>query len=154
MQTYYRVLCLSFLMFVTNYSIIAQISLDSLKTNEITTNDYLPRGGNIRIIDRDTAFIEMPQFPGGDKALYNFVSQEIQYPRIAEKWGMEGKVYVQFIVTKEGNVTDVKVVQGIGKVCDDEAIRVTKLLPKWIPGKKGGKPVNVRISIPIVFKLQ
>jgi periplasmic protein TonB len=97
---------------------------------------------------------EMPQFPGGDKALYENIGREINYPIYARRMGIEGKICVQFVVTKEGNVANVQIAKGIDYGCDNETIRVVKLLPKWIPGKRNGIPVNVRIQIPIIFKLQ
>jgi protein TonB len=97
---------------------------------------------------------EMPEFPGGDKALYSFIAKEINYPLLAKKQGIDGKIYVQFVITKDGNVTNVRIAKGIGSGCDQEAVRVIKLLPPWIPGKINGIPVNVLLTFPIVFKLQ
>ena len=96
---------------------------------------------------------EMPQFPGGDRALYLCIAKELHYPLLAKHEGVEGKVKVEFVVTKNGKVTDIQVINGIGYGCDAEAIRVFKLLPDWIPGKKNGIPVNVRVTFPLVFKL-
>ena len=97
---------------------------------------------------------EWQQFPGGDKALYTFIANEINYPLYAKRQDIEGKIYIQFVVTKEGNIADVVVAKGIERGCDQEAIRVIKSLPRWIPGKINRIPVNVRVQIPIVFKLQ
>lgn len=97
---------------------------------------------------------EMPTFPGGDEALYTFVGKQIVYPEIAKRAGVEGKLYIQFVVRTDGKVTDVIVQKGIGAGCDEEAVRVVKSMPNWKPGRQNGHPVNVRISIPIVFKLQ
>jgi protein TonB len=97
---------------------------------------------------------EMPTFPGGDEALYAFVGKQIVYPEIAKRAGVEGKLYIQFVVRTDGKVTDVNVQKGIGAGCDEEAVRVVKSMPNWKPGRQNGHPVNVRISIPIVFKLQ
>jgi len=96
----------------------------------------------------------MPSFPGGEEALYQFVQREIHYPLIAQSARVEGKVYVQFVITKYGEVALPKIARGIGYGCDEEAIRVVKLLPSWNPGKKSGIPVNVLISTPILFKLR
>jgi protein TonB len=97
---------------------------------------------------------EMPTFPGGDDALYSFISKQIQYPEIAKRAGVEGKVYIQFVVRTDGKVSDVTVVKGIGAGCDEEAMKVVKSMPNWKPGRQNGHPVNVRISVPIVYKLQ
>jgi protein TonB len=96
----------------------------------------------------------MPTFPGGDEALYSFVGKQIVYPEIAKRAGVEGKLYIQFVVRTDGKVSDVTVQKGIGAGCDEEAVRVVRSMPNWKPGRQNGHPVNVRISIPIVFKLQ
>jgi TonB family protein len=97
---------------------------------------------------------QMPVYPGGDKALYNFIGKNIVYPEVAKKAGVTGKIYVQFVIDKDGSVTDVKTQKGIGAGCDEEAVRVIKMMPKWIPGKNNGELVKTRISMPIVFALQ
>lgn len=93
----------------------------------------------------------MPCFPGGDENFYRFIQEEIHYPLLAHNAGVEGKVYMQFVITKYGDVVLPRVVKGIGYGCDEEAIRVVKLMPRWSPGKQSGIPVNVRISVPIVY---
>lgn len=97
---------------------------------------------------------EMPSYPTGMEDLMVFIAQNITYPEIAKRAGVEGKVFVQLVVEKDGNITDVRVAKGIGAGCDEEAMRVCKLLPKWKPGKQNGKPVRVRMVIPFLFKLQ
>jgi len=96
---------------------------------------------------------DMPTFPGGDKARNRFLAENIIYPEKATRYGIQGTVYISFIVNREGSVTDVKLLRGIGSGCDEEAVRVVKLLPKWNPGKQGGKTVNVLFNMPIYFKL-
>jgi protein TonB len=97
---------------------------------------------------------EMPSFPGGDQALLKFFSDNIVYPEIAKRAGVEGRVFLTFVVGKDGGISDVQVAKGIGAGCEEEAIRVLKTMPRWNPGKQNGNPVHVRISLPIVFKLQ
>jgi len=97
---------------------------------------------------------EMPKFPGGDSELMKFFSQNLSYPEIAKRAGVEGKVILSFIVDKNGNIVDVKVAKSIGAGCDEEAMRVLKIMPSWIPGKQNGNPVLTRINIPVVFKLR
>ncbi len=96
---------------------------------------------------------QMPQFPGGDAALKSYLSEHIQYPAIAKDNNIQGKVYCKFVVDKEGNVTKVEVVRGIGYGCDDEAVRVIKAMPRWNPGMQNGKAVSVSYTLPIIFKL-
>ena len=100
-----------------------------------------------------TVVEDMPQYPGGEKAMMNFIANNIKYPRKALEEGVEGRVIVKFVVDKEGNVVDAKVIKGIGHGCDEEALRVINSMPKWKPGKQRGKPVEVYYTLPIVFKL-
>jgi periplasmic protein TonB len=97
---------------------------------------------------------EMPAFPGGSDAFLTFVAQNIRYPEIAKRAGVEGRVAISFVVSPSGNVSDVQVAKSIGAGCDEEAVRVIKSMPKWNPGKQNGRPVNVQVSVPIVFRLQ
>jgi periplasmic protein TonB len=97
---------------------------------------------------------EMPKYPGGDSELIKFFSQNIVYPEIAKRAGVEGKVILSFVVDKSGNIIDIKVLKSIGAGCDEEAVRVLKIMPGWIPGKQNGNPVLTRINIPVVFKLR
>ncbi|HPU46600.1 MAG TPA: energy transducer TonB [Bacteroidales bacterium] len=96
---------------------------------------------------------EYPEFPGGDKALREYILNNIKYPEVARTSGITGTVYVQFVVEKDGSISDVKVVRGIGGGCDEEAVRVVKSMPKWKPGKQRGQPVRVYFTLPIEFKL-
>ena len=96
----------------------------------------------------------MPEFPGGDAELFKFLSKNIKYPQIARESGIQGKVLVGFIVEPDGSISNVKVRKGIGKECDEEAMRVVKSMPKWTPGRQRGKAVRVSYSIPIYFRLQ
>ena len=95
----------------------------------------------------------MPEFPGGDLGLMKYIQKNVKYPPIAKEYNITGKVYVQFIVYKSGTVTNVKVVRGVDKNLDAEAVRVVKSLPKYKPGKQRGKPVRVMFTIPINFTL-
>ena len=96
---------------------------------------------------------DQPEPEGGLQAFYNFVSKNMEYPAQARRMGVEGKVFVQFVVDKDGSLTDVKAVKGIGAGCDEEAVEIVKSAPKWKPGKQRGKAVRVRMIIPITFKL-
>lgn len=97
---------------------------------------------------------EMPSYPEGQDELLRYIASNVVYPEIAKRAQVEGKVLVGFVVEKSGAITEVKVVKGIGAGCDEEAVRVCKLMEKWRPGKQNGKPVRVRMVIPFQFKLQ
>lgn len=95
-----------------------------------------------------------PEYPRGEAAMYKFINKHIKYPKKARKEGIEGIVYVQFIIDKEGNITKAKVIKGIGYGCDEEALRVVNKMPKWTPGTQRGKPVQVTFTLPFNFKLK
>ena len=100
-----------------------------------------------------TVVEEMPEYVGGMNAFYRYIASEIVYPSEARKTGVQGKVFVQFVVEKDGSLTDVQAIKGIGEGCDDEAVRVVKNSPAFKPGEQRGKPVRVRMVVPITFKL-
>lgn len=95
-----------------------------------------------------------PSFPGGEAAMYDWLSKNINYPVIAQENNIQGRVVCQFVVGRNGEIEDVKVVRGVDPSLDKEAIRVIKAMPKWIPGKQGGNAVKVRYTLPVQFKLQ
>ena len=97
---------------------------------------------------------EMPAYPGGDQKLMEYVAKNIKYPQIARETGIQGRVFVSFVVEPDGSVSNVKVLRGIGGGCDEEAMRVVKSMPKWKPGKQRGKAVRVSYMLPVNFKLQ
>lgn len=101
-----------------------------------------------------TAVEQMPQFPGGDAALMKYLSSNINYPTVAMENGVQGRVIVQFVVTKNGTVGEVKVIRSVDRDLDKEAVRLCKSLPKFVPGKMNGQAVNVWYTLPITFKLQ
>jgi len=97
----------------------------------------------------------MPEFPGGQQALFKYLSENVKYPVIAQENGIQGRVICQFVVNKDGSIVDVEVVRSGGDPSlDKEAIRVIKTMPKWKPGKQRGKPVRVKYTVPVNFKLQ
>ena len=95
-----------------------------------------------------------PAFPGGVEALYKFVQSNLKYPQLAKENNIEGRVFVQFVVEKDGSVSNVKAARDIGGGCGAEAVRVVKAMPKWAPGKQRGKAVRAAYTLPVVFKLQ
>lgn len=96
---------------------------------------------------------DMPEFPGGDEALLSFIAQNIKYPKTAQRLGVEGRVTLFYVIDKDGSITNIEIIKGIGAGCDEEAIRVLKLLPNYTPGKQRGVPVKVKMRLPVHFKL-
>ncbi|TXK52635.1 energy transducer TonB [Pontibacter qinzhouensis] len=97
---------------------------------------------------------QMPAFPGGDAAMFTFISKNIKYPQQAIRAHIEGTVYVSFVVSRTGEISDIEVLRGLGAGCDEEAVRVIKSMPKWAPGKQNGRTVPVRYNIPIKYTLK
>jgi protein TonB len=96
----------------------------------------------------------MPTFPGGMGALMKYLAENIRYPQRAIVAGIQGRVFVNFIVEPDGSITNAKVLRGIGAGCDEEAMRVVQNMPNWIPGKQRGKPVRVSYNLPVKFMLE
>ena len=97
----------------------------------------------------------MPEFPGGQQALFKYLEEEKKYPIIAKENGIQGRVICQFVVNKDGSIVDVIAIRSSGEPSlDKEAIRVIKSMPKWKPGKQRGKPVRVKYTVPVNFRLQ
>jgi periplasmic protein TonB len=96
---------------------------------------------------------EMPQYPGGQNAMMNYMINSIKYPAEAMQKKIVGTVYVSFIVEEDGSVSHVKVIRGIGGGCDEESVRVVKEMPKWIPGKQKGNPVRCQFNLPVKYAL-
>ena len=94
-----------------------------------------------------------PQFPGGEDSLYNFIYSNLRYPELAICTKMEGRVFITFVVEKDGSITNVRILRDIGGGCGQEAKRVVEMMPKWIPGKQNGKTVRVQYNLPVTFKL-
>lgn len=98
---------------------------------------------------------KMPEFPGGQQALFQYLSEHVKYPVIAQENGIQGKVVCQFTVNKDGSIVDVEVVRnGPDPSLDKEAVRVIQSMPKWKPGQQRGKPVRVKYTVPVSFRLQ
>jgi protein TonB len=126
---------------------------------DITTKieAYIPPVFEEEIVVEEEIFIvveDPPSFPGGDEARIRFLSENIRYPQMARESGIQGTVFVTFVVERDGSVTDVRVLRGIGGGCDEEAIRVIRAMPRWNAGKQRGRPVRVQFNMPIRFTLQ
>lgn len=94
-----------------------------------------------------------PSFPGGETAMYKFLNDNINYPTIAQENGVQGRVVLQFVVGRSGEITDVKVIKSVDPSLDREAVRVVKSMPRWMPGKQNGQAVKARFTLPVQFKL-
>lgn len=97
---------------------------------------------------------QMPEFPGGEAALQRYLHNSVKYPNIAMENGIQGKVYVGFVVERNGSISNVRIARGVDASLDKEAMRVVRLMPKWIPGKQNGEPVRVSFTAPINFVLE
>ena len=122
--------------------------------NEITVVGYVEQksadtsGQVFAIVEK------MPQFPGGEKAINEFISKTLQYPVIAQENGIQGKVVCSFIINQDGSVTDAEVISGVDPSLDREALRIVSAMPKWTPGTQRGKAVRVKYTMPVTFTLQ
>ena len=109
-----------------------------------------------KLEDEDLIFVpvdRMPEFPGGEDALYEFLAKNIKYPQTAQDSNIQGTVYVQFTVDKDGSIINPKVVRDIGGGCGEEALRVVKMMPKWKPGDQRGVKIRTQFNLPITFSL-
>ena len=100
-----------------------------------------------------TVVEDMPEFPGGMEALLTYLSKNIKYPSIAQENNIQGRVIVEFVVNKDGSIVEPKVIKSLDSSCDKEALRVVAAMPKWKPGKQRGKPVRVKYTVPVMFRL-
>ena len=129
---------------------------ESMNENgEQATAYYKPNGKKEKNPkERFDLFLSMPEFPGGQAALINFLSENVKYPAIALENGIQGRVLVQFVVDKDGSISNVAVARtGGDPSLDKEAVRVIKMMPRWIPGMQRGKPVRVKYKVPVTFRL-
>ena len=97
---------------------------------------------------------QMPSFPGGTQKLKEFIEKNLRYPKELEESCVQGRVIVRFIVERNGKLSNVKVVKSVHPVLDKEALRIVKLMPRWIPGRQNGITVRVKFYIPIIFRLK
>ncbi|MGE5496521.1 MAG: energy transducer TonB [Syntrophothermus sp.] len=149
----------------TNAELINATPSTETRKGDVNGIDYIPietggtggtdgTGSNRILIEEPQLFAEqMPQFPGGTSSLLSFINENIRYPEIARRVSIEGKVYVQFVVEKDGSLSHMEVIKSIGGGCDEEALRVCRLMANWLPGMQNGKAVRVRMVIPFHFRL-
>ena len=122
-----------------------------LKAKEVIAQPEPPKEEETKVFD----VVEvMPTFPGGQGALFEWLSKNIKYPVVAEENGVQGRVIVTFVVERNGSITDVQVAKSVDPSLDKEAVRVVKAMPHWIPGKQNGSAVRVKFTVPVTFRLQ
>jgi protein TonB len=136
---------------------VEDVELEDTEIDEDTEVEIVEIEEEEEVVEEPEIFTiveEMPEFPGGTEKLYEFLAKNIKYPQMAKDAGIQGVVFVNFIVYEDGHIGDIKVLRGIGGGCDEEAIRVVKKMPKWKPGKQRGKAVRVSFNLPIRFVLK
>lgn len=137
-----------------------EIKIDAEADQSTVIPDYQPVNFDEpeeESVQEDEIFLvveSQPSFPGGSEALYKYLADNLKYPREAREAGIQGRVFVSFVVEKDGSISHVTVLRGIGGGCDEEAVRVVLSMPKWISGKQRGIPVRVQFNLPIKFTLQ
>ena len=122
-----------------------------LKQNEVVVEKVEQKEEETKVFE---VVEQMPQFPGGDAALMQYLSSHIKYPVVAEENGIQGRVVCTFVVERNGSISDVRVVKSVDPSLDKEAVRVIKGMPAWIPGKQNGSAVRVKYTVPVNFRLQ
>ena len=124
--------------------------------NEVIEEYVAPEVEEEDVVEAEVFTIveEMPEYPGGLSKLTDYLTKNIKYPQMARESGIQGRVFVNFVVEPDGSVSNINVMRSLGGGCDEEAVRVVKNMPKWKPGKQRGKPVRVSYILPIVFTLQ
>lgn len=133
------------------------LMIDVEADDDTEIEEYVPIEIEEEVVEEAPIFTvveSMPEFPGGQGELYKYLGNNIKYPVMAKESGIQGRVFVTFVVEKDGSITDVRLLRGIGGGCDEEAIRVVESMPNWKPGKQRGKPVRVQYNLPVKFTLQ
>lgn len=139
------------------------INTDPVELTDTPDLTPMPSGDVFGDEDGDEGYVETkifevveerPTFPGGDAALAQYLGRSINYPAMARDMGVQGQVYISFVVDEMGRISDIKLLRGIGAGCDEEAINAVNGMPIWNPGKQRGVPVKVRYTLPVSFKMR
>ncbi|MFA6580709.1 MAG: TonB family protein [Paludibacter sp.] len=134
------------------------ISIADVKGNdELNGKDIADIKENVTQVVEDkpyTIIEQMPQYPGGEEALLEFIGNNLKYPIIAQENGIQGRVVIRFVVSRTGTISNIEVLRSLDPACDREAVRVVKLLKQWIPGKQNGVNVPVYYTLPITYRLK
>lgn len=139
---------LSLIFFVIPFTLISQ---------EIEPVEPIEIEEEVEIVKQDeiASILEvMPEFPGGEEAMHKFIVKNVKYPAIDREAGIQGRVYVKFVVEVDGSITNIQVLRGVSKNIDAECIRVIKMMPKWKAGENHGKKVRCYYTLPFTFKMQ
>ena len=139
----------------------AQVIDDHLDVAVISDAEHNPRGVEIFEVfepkpDENGVFYSVetqPEFPGGMAELMKYLQKNLRYPQICKEQGVQGRVIVQFVVNTDSTITDVNVIKSVNPHLDKEALRVVSSMPKWKPGEQRGKPVSMRMTLPVTFRL-
>jgi len=134
-----------------------EIDTEDDKDKQVVIQAPIASTGIVEAEDSDVPFVvveQMPSFPGGEAALFKYLSDNIKYPVIAQESGIQGRVICQFVVNRDGSIVDIEVVRSVDRSLDAEAIRVISKMPRWTPGKQRGKTVRVKYTLPVNFRLQ
>ncbi|HPE86232.1 MAG: energy transducer TonB [Bacteroidia bacterium] len=134
-----------------------ELIIDVEADEALEIEEYIPIEVEEEEVVEEEIFLvveNQPEFPGGEAARLKYLSENIEYPQMAKESGIQGIVYVTFVVEPNGSISNVAILRGIGGGCDEEAVRVVQNMPSWKPGKQRGRPVRVRFNMPIKFTLQ
>ncbi len=133
-----------------------ELELDDMEMDEEDIVEIIDFEEEVEVDDNQIfiAVEKMPSFPGGTAELMKYLQKNLMYPKIARENGIQGKVYINFVVAKNGEITKVKILKGVDKALNNEAIRVVQNMPAWEPGEQMGKAVNVSCNVPINFNLR
>lgn len=146
--------------FIASCGVIDTVSFDSLSNSvkeKATYQKITMKLNSGKVMYADSIFFvaqQMPSFPGGERALLNFLNSNLKYPASAMKAGISGTVYLNFIIERNGDLSQIKVLRGTNSECDKEAIRVLQSSPKWNAGMHKGQPVRVQYHLPVKFALK
>jgi len=134
-----------------------EIDIDVEADEDMVVEEYIPPMEEEEEVEEAEIFTvveSMPEFPGGMGELMKYLGTSIKYPPLAKESGIQGRVFINFVVEPNGSISNVKVLRGIGGGCDEEAVRVVENMPNWKPGKQRGKAVRVSYNLPVKFTLQ
>ncbi|MCK9168078.1 MAG: energy transducer TonB [Bacteroidales bacterium] len=134
-----------------------ELIIDVEADEALEIEEYIPIEVEEEEVVEEEIFLvveNQPEFPGGEAARLKYLSENIEYPQMAKESGIQGIVFVTFVVEPNGSISNVAILRGIGGGCDEEAVRVVQNMPSWKPGKQRGRPVRVRFNMPIKFTLQ